>query len=72
MNGDTRLVSFVLRFVYEDPPAAGETAPEVGKDPPPGWHGSIRHVQSNAERHFTRWADAVGFMAEYVEIEQER
>jgi hypothetical protein len=71
VHPETRLVSFVLRFVYEEPPPAGETPSQAAEDAPPGWHGSIRHVQSNAERHFTRWADALGFMSEYVEIKEE-
>ena len=37
----------------------------------PAWHGIVRHVQSNAERHFTRWADASAFIAEFVDLREE-
>jgi hypothetical protein len=49
-------VSFVVRFVYDGAPdAAG------------AWHGVVRHVQSEAERYFSRWEDAVAFIARYVD-----
>ena len=59
-QADTQLASFVVRFVYEAAPAAG---------PARDWHGVIRHVQSDAERYFTRWEEAVAFMAAYVQLE---
>ena len=52
---DPNLDSFVLRFVRQ---------PAEGADP--GWHGVIRHVQSNRERAFNRWEDAVKFINEFV------
>ncbi len=65
MEPEPRLVSFVLRFVREEAPTGdADSAAHVAP-----WHGIIRHVQSNNERHFTRWADAVGFIAEYVEVD---
>jgi hypothetical protein len=65
MAPETDVVSFVVRFVCEGRPAAG------GVDSPPpatSWHGTIRHVQSDAERRFTRWDDAVAFIAQYIAI----
>ncbi|MCA9922483.1 MAG: hypothetical protein KC421_08930 [Anaerolineales bacterium] len=38
--------------------------------PLPSWHGSIRHVQTSQEIHFTQIGDALGFMAQFVEIEK--
>ncbi len=61
MESDTNLISFVLRFVSES-----------STDEQPAWHGVIRHVQTNQERHFTRWADAVAFIEQYVELKEER
>lgn len=59
---DTNLDSFVLRFVVpSDPPASSVS----------NWHGVIRHVQSNRERAFVRWADAVEFIREFVDIARE-
>lgn len=58
-DSEVRLVSFVVRFVCEAPAAQ---APQ----PATHWHGVIRHVQSNLERRFTVWNEAVDFIAEYV------
>jgi hypothetical protein len=57
---NAHLASFVVRFVSEAAPASG---------PARDWHGVIRHVQSDAERYFTRWSDAVAFIASYVQLE---
>jgi hypothetical protein len=57
---ETRLVSFVVRFVCDAPSPAGT--------PAASWHGVIRHVQSDAERYFTQWEDAQAFMAQYVAV----
>lgn len=69
MAADNNMVSFVLRFVCEEP--SGEEAQADGR-PAPGvnWHGVIRHVQSNTERRFARWEDAVAFIAQYVDVGQ--
>ncbi len=53
---EINVVSFVLRFVY---------------DKPHEWHGVIRHVQSDAEMHFTHWGDVQKFVAQYVEVEKQ-
>jgi hypothetical protein len=56
-TGEPNLDSFVLRFVRADGA---------------GWHGVIRHVQSNRERAFNRWGDAVSFINDFVCIEEPR
>ncbi len=56
---EPNLDSFVLRFVR-----AAEGSPN--------WHGVIRHVQSNRERAFNRWGDAVAFINEFVDVEEPR
>lgn len=54
---EPNLDSFVLRFVR-------------GAEAGPGWHGVIRHVQSNRERAFNRWGDAVSFINDFVCLEE--
>lgn len=51
-----RVDSFVLRFVKD---AQNERA---------SWHAIVVHVQSNEEKSFTDFADAVAFIARYVPI----
>ncbi len=51
-----RVESFVLRFVQD---AQNERA---------NWHAVVVHVQSNQEKNFTDFADAVAFIARYVPI----
>jgi len=57
----TNVISFVLRFVYDQPS-------DESSGPAARWHGLIRHVQSNEEQRFTRWADATAFIARYVSV----
>jgi hypothetical protein len=64
VNPEAKLVSFVLRFVVEEPD--GGSGPAGA--PPPDWYSVIRHVQSDTERHFTRWEDIVAFIAQYVDL----
>ncbi len=64
MPPEAKVVSFVVRFVYEE----AEDAPP---GPAAGWHGSIRHVQSDAELRASRWEEIVAFIARYVNLEQE-
>jgi hypothetical protein len=65
MANDQSIHSFVMRFVH-----VPQEQSEQDTEPPAfGWHGSVRHVQSDAELRFTRWEDAVAFIARYVEIE---
>ncbi len=64
MPDETNVDSFVLRFVRETP--ASDVRAEAQ-----AWRGMIRHVQSNRERPFLRWTDALAFIAEYVDLRQE-
>lgn len=52
-----RVESFVLRFVND--------APENGAS---NWHAVVVHVQTNEEKNFTDFADAVAFIARYVHV----
>ena len=63
MPPETNLISFVLRFVCDQP---------SGQAPLPAtrWHGVVRHVQSNQELHFSRWADAVAFIERFAQLDQ--
>ncbi len=61
-RADPNLDSFVLRFVRQ---------PAEGPRPGAGWHGIIRHVQSNRERAFNRWDDAVKFINQFIDIAAE-
>ncbi len=63
MDTEANLTSFVLRFVSDQPSDDATAA---------SWHGVIRHVQTNQERAFTRWADAVAFIEQYVELNEGR
>jgi hypothetical protein len=67
LNTEPKLVSFVLRFVYDEA-SEGATPGEHGAQ---GWYGIVRHVQSNSERHFTRWEDVSAFVAQYVDLRKE-
>ncbi len=62
MTSQTSLVSFVLRFVLDEPPSPGAMRSL------PRWHGVIRHVQTNEEVHFARWKEAVAFIEQYVNL----
>jgi hypothetical protein len=63
MDSDANLTSFVLRFVSDQTDADQAAG---------AWHGVIRHVQTNQERHFTRWAEAAAFVEQYVDLSEER
>jgi len=75
---EPNLDSFVLRFVRSGEPASGRPASGgagtqgAAVSPCDGqamsWHGVIRHVQSNRERAFSRWSDAVAFISEFVDV----
>ena len=61
MSSQTRVTSFILRFVQErtkDPPTPANA----------DWHGLIKHVQTDTEERFTRLVDALAFMARYVDL----
>jgi hypothetical protein len=55
----TAVTSFVIRFKQEQ---------ENSRAGLP-WHGSIRHVQTNRETHFTDIQEALTFMAQFVRID---
>lgn len=50
--------SFVLRFVQDAPSDCASAS----------WRAVVVHVQSNEEKSFTDFADAVAFIARYVPI----
>lgn len=52
-----RVESFILRFVND--------VPENGIS---NWHAVVVHVQTNEEKTFTDFADAVAFISRYVQI----
>ncbi len=56
---DTKMVSFVLRFMQE--PQADETSPPV-------WRGMLRHVQTNEQIHFAELEEALAFIGKYVDF----
>lgn len=64
MPEEINVDSFVLRFVREAPVA------DVRADEQ-AWRGMIRHVQSNRERSFLRWTDALAFISEFIDLRQE-
>jgi hypothetical protein len=61
MTADSRIVSFVLRFVVD------QKTPEPD-GPASDWYGVIRHVQSDEEAHLTRWEDISAFIRKYVDL----
>ncbi len=62
MPSDTpRVESFIVRFVEDLPDAAGQ--PEAR-----AWHGVVIHVQTNEEKAFTQFADAIAFIARHVPV----
>ena len=65
MHPEAKVESFVIRFIFADPAA---DAP----DTPGRWYSVVRHVQSDSERHCTDWQDVAAFVAQYVDLEQER
>jgi hypothetical protein len=61
---ETNVTSFVMRFMQE-------RVTDHTTDPPQtDWRGFIRHVQTNNDLHFTDFADAVAFIACYVELNE--
>jgi hypothetical protein len=57
---ETTINSYVLRFVREQP--TGQEAMMTG------WHGTIRHVQSDRQLRFVNIEGALRFIAAYVDI----
>ena len=61
MTHESQVLSFVVRFVYD------ESSPADAVRPP--WRGLIRHIQSDTEQPFTQWAEAVAFIEHYVALD---
>lgn len=59
------ITSFVIRFVQSES-ASGDT--ETGSL---SYRGTIRHIQSDEEISFTRWADAMQFIRQFIKLELE-
>lgn len=70
-----RIEAYVLRFVLDAPDGASEAArlptysPEKPANPPTGhWHGVVIRVQTQEEKTFSNFADAVAFIARDIHI----
>ncbi len=61
------IASFVIRFVQAESLAPAEPQGERGW----AYRGTIRHIQSDEEISFTRWADAMQFIRRFVNVEME-
>ena len=59
-NQPPDITSFVIRFIHS-PASEAPTRLE--------YRGSIRHVQTNREINFTRWAEAVDFIQNFVSLD---
>ena len=59
MDTSPSIVSFVIRFILEEPSAA-----EI----PPLRHIIIRHVQTDQEISCARWEDVVAFVRRFVQL----
>jgi pterin-4a-carbinolamine dehydratase len=57
---ETIISSFVVRFVQD---RADQLEHRIT-----GWRGLITHVQTEEEQQFTRFAEAVAFMARFVDL----
>lgn len=64
---ETKIASFVVRFVQEADADDGEGAAAAGQLAAP-WRGVIRHVQSREEVRFTEMEEALAFMGRYVAL----
>ncbi len=47
---------------------AREAQIRAAVQPGTGWYGVIRHVQTNEERRFTHWSEAVAFIERHVDL----
>lgn len=64
MDSQSPLISsFVIRFVQNEAQDAVENSAQHP------YRGSIRHIQSDEEMHFSLWDDAVEFIRRYVPLE---
>jgi hypothetical protein len=53
------ITSFVIRFIHGDPRTEALS-----------YRGTIRHIPSNQEVHFTRWEEAEAFMRLFVPLDE--
>ncbi len=61
-SSDTpRIESFVLRFVADAPVSEASSGTRA-------WRVHVVHVQSNEEKSFANFAEAVAFLARYVPL----
>jgi hypothetical protein len=58
---NTHIVSFVIRFVQNQP---------TGDLEPVHYRGAIRHIQTDQEVQFTDWDRAVDFIQQFISIDQ--
>ena len=58
LPGSPQITSFIIRFVHSDP-AEGEQP----------IRGSVRHILSHQQIHFTHWQEAVHFINQFVPLE---
>jgi hypothetical protein len=66
---ETKVVSFVLRFVQEEEETPRTTpAPQIALNDVRPWRGVVRHVQSREEVQFTELKEALAFMGRFVEL----
>jgi hypothetical protein len=61
---ETKVTSFVMRFTQEQVTDHTTDAPRTD------WRGFIKHVQTNNDLHFTDFAQAIDFIACYVELNE--
>ena len=65
---ETKVVSFVLRFVQEAEESSRATpTSDIAPNIRP-WRGVVRHVQSREEVQFTELKEALAFMGRFVEL----
>jgi len=62
METSPSIVSFVIRFILEEPSEA---------QIPPLRHIIIRHVQTDQEISCTHWKDVMAFVQRFVQLEND-
>jgi hypothetical protein len=58
LPGSPQITSFIIRFIHS----------ETNEDEQP-IRGSVRHILSHQEIHFTSWQEAVRFINQFVPLE---
>lgn len=67
---ETRIASFVVRFIQETAAETTDPADAKGARLAADWRGVIRHVQSRKEMRFTELKEALAFMDRYVALSE--